>query len=75
MDLNLILLHNKKYFQYRFNKNSLTDMSTLNSLLTIQHYVEDNDINGDVKKYILANDEVERFVGNATEVNMYKDLF
>ena len=75
MELNLILLRNQKYFQYRFNKNSLTDVDALNSLLSIMHYVKDNDTQNDIKSYVLQNDEVEQFVGNAHEVNTYKDLF
>lgn len=75
MELNLILLYNQKYFQYRFNKNSLSDVKALNSLLTIMHYIDDNDVNKKVKRYILKNDDVEQFVGNAHEVNTYKDLF
>lgn len=75
MELNLILLRDQKYFQYRFNKNSLTDVDALNSLLAIMHYVKDNDTQNDIKSYILQNDEVEQFVGNAHEVNTYKDLF
>lgn len=75
MELNLILLRNQKYFQYRFNKNNLTDIDALNVLLTIMHYVKDNDAQNDTKSYILQNDEVEQFVGNAHEVNIYKDLF
>lgn len=75
MELNLILLRNQKYFQYRFNKNNLTDVDALNSLLAIMHYVKDNDIQNDIKSYVLQNDEVEQFVGNAHEVNTYKDLF
>ena len=75
MELNLILLRNQKYFQYRFNKNNLTDVDALNSLLAIMHYVQDNDTQNDIKSYVLQNDEVEQFVGNAHEVNTYKDLF
>lgn len=75
MELNLILLRDQKYFQYRFNKNNLTDVDTLNSLLAIMHYVKDNDTHNDIKSYVLQNDEVEQFVGNAHEVNTYKDLF
>ena len=75
MELNLILLRDKKYFQYRFNKNNLTDIDALNALLTIMHYVKDNDAQNDTKSYILQNDEVKQFVGNAHEVNTYKDLF
>lgn len=75
MELNLILLRNQKYFQYRFNKNNLTDVDALNSLLAIMHYVKDNDTQNDTKSYVLQNDEVEQFVGNAQEVNTYKDLF
>ena len=75
MELNLILLRNQKYFQYRFNKNNLTDVDALNSLLSIMHYVKDNDTQNDIKSYVLQNDEVEQFVGNAHEVNTYKDLF
>ena len=75
MELNLILLRNQKYFQYRFNKNSLTDVDALNSLLAIMYYVKDNDAQNDIKSYVLQNDEVEQFVGNAHEVNTYKDLF
>lgn len=75
MELNLILLYNQKYFQYRFNKNSLSDVKALNSLLTIMHYIDDNDVNKKVKRYILKNDDVEQFVGKAHEVNTYKDLF
>lgn len=75
MELNLILLRDQKYFQYRFNKNNLTDVDALNSLLAIMHYVKDNDAQNDTKSYILQNDEVEQFVGNAHEVNTYKDLF
>lgn len=75
MELNLILLRNQKYFQYRFNKNNLTDVDALNSLLAIMHYVQDNDAQNDTKSYVLQNDEVEQFVGNAHEVNTYKDLF
>lgn len=75
MELNLILLRNQKYFQYRFNKNNLTDVDALNSLLAIMHYVKDNDTQNDIKSYVLQNDEVEQFVGNAHEVNTYKDLF
>lgn len=75
MELNLILLRDQKYFQYRFNKNNLTDVDALNSLLTIMHYVKDNDTQNDIKSYVLQNDEVEQFVGNAHEVNAYKDLF
>ena len=75
MELNLILLRNQKYFQYRFNKNNLTDVDALNSLLAIMHYVKDNDTQNDIKSYVLQNDEVEQFVGNAQEVNTYKDLF
>lgn len=75
MELNLILLRNQKYFQYRFNKNNLTDVDALNSLLAIMHYVKDNDTQNDIKSYVLQNDEVEQFIGNAHEVNTYKDLF
>lgn len=75
MELNLILLRNQKYFQYRFNKNNLTDVDALNSLLAIMHYVKDNDTQNNTKSYVLQNDEVEQFVGNAHEVNDYKDLF
>lgn len=75
MELNLILLRDQKYFQYRFNKNNLTDVDALNSLLAIMHYVKDNDTQNDTKSYVLQNDEVEQFVGNAHEVNSYKDLF
>lgn len=75
MELNLILLRDQKYFQYRFNKNNLTDVDVLNSLLAIMHYVKDNDAQNDIKSRILQNDEVEQFVGNAHEVNTYKDLF
>ena len=75
MELNLILLRNQKYIQYRFNKNNLTDVDALNSLLAIMHYVKDNDTQNDIKSYVLQNDEVEQFVGNAHEVNTYKDLF
>lgn len=75
MELNLILLRDQKYFQYRFNKNNLTDVDALNSLLAIMHYVKDNDTQNDIKSYVLQNDEVEQFVGNAQEVNTYKDLF
>lgn len=75
MELNLILLRDQKYFQYRFNKNNLTDVDALNSLLAIMHYVKDNDTQNDIKSYVLQNDEVEQFVGNAHEVNSYKDLF
>lgn len=75
MELNLILLRDQKYFQYRFNKNNLTDVDALNSLLAIMHYVKDNDTHNDIKSYVLQNDEVEQFVGNAHEVNTYKDLF
>lgn len=75
MELNLILLCDQKYFQYRFNKNNLTDVDALNSLLAIMHYVKDNDTQNDIKSYVLQNDEVEQFVGNAHEVNTYKDLF
>lgn len=75
MELNLILLRDQKYFQYRFNKNNLTDVDALNSLLAIMHYVKDNDTQNDIKSYVLQNDEVEQFVGNAHEVNTYKDLF
>lgn len=75
MELNLILLRDQKYFQYRFNKNNLTDVDALNSLLAIMHYVKDNDTQNDIKRYVLQNDEVEQFVGNAHEVNTYKDLF
>lgn len=75
MELNLILLRDQKYFQYRFNKNNLTDVDALNSLLAIMHYVKDNDTQSDTKSYVLQNDEVEQFVGNAQEVNTYKDLF
>lgn len=75
MELNLILLRDQKYFQYRFNKNNLTDVDVLNSLLSIMHYVKDNDTQNDIKSYVLQNDEVEQFVGNAHEVNTYKDLF
>lgn len=75
MELNLILLRDQKYFQYRFNKNNLTDVDALNSLLAIMHYVQDNDTQNDIKSYVLQNDEVEQFVGNAHEVNTYKDLF
>lgn len=75
MELNLILLRDQKYFQYRFNKNNLTDVDALNSLLAIMHYVKDNDTQNDTKSYVLQNDEVEQFVGNAHEVNTYKDLF
>ena len=75
MELNLILLRDQKYFQYRFNKNNLTDVDVLNSLLAIIHYVKDNDVKNDIKSRILQNDEVEQFVGNAHEVNTYKDLF
>ena len=39
------------------------------------HYVKDNDTQNDIKSYVLQNDEVEQFVGNAHEVNTYKDLF
>lgn len=75
MELNLILLRDQKYFQYRFNKNNLTNVDALNSLLAIMHYVKDNDAQNDIKSYVLQNDEVEQFVGNAHEVNTYKDLF
>lgn len=75
MELNLILLRDQKYFQYHFNKNNLTDVDALNSLLAIMHYVKDNDTQNDIKSYVLQNDEVEQFVGNAHEVNTYKDLF
>lgn len=75
MELNLILLRDQKYFQYRFNKNNLTDVDALNLLLAIMHYVKDNDTQNDIKSYVLQNDEVEQFVGNAQEVNTYKDLF
>lgn len=75
MELNLILLRDQKYFQYRFNKNNLTNVDALNSLLAIMHYVKDNDTQNDTKSYVLQNDEVEQFVGNAHEVNTYKDLF
>lgn len=75
MELNLILLYNQKYFQYRFNKNNLSDVKALNSLLTIMHYIDDNDVNKKVKRYVLKNNDVEQFVGNAHEVNTYKDLF
>lgn len=75
MELNLILLHDQKYFKYRFNKNNLTDVDALNSLLAIMHYVKDNDTQNDIKSYVLQNDEVEQFVGNAHEVNTYQDLF
>lgn len=75
MELNLILLRDQKYFQYRFNKNNLTDVDALNSLLAIMHYIKDNDTQNDTKSYVLQNDEVEQFVGNAHEVNTYKDLF
>ena len=75
MELNLILLRDQKYFQYRFNKNNLTDVDALNSLLAIMHYVQDNDTQNDTKSYVLQNDEIEQFVGNAKEVNTYKDLF
>ena len=61
MELNLILLRDKKYFQYRFNKNSLTDVDAL----AIMHYIKDNDVQNDIKSCILQNDEVEQFVGNA----------
>lgn len=75
MELNLILLYNQKYFQYRFNKNNLSDVKALNSLLTIMHYIDDNDVNKKVKRYVLKNNDVEQFVGNVHEVNTYKDLF
>lgn len=70
MQLNLVLLYQQKYYQYQFNKNDLTDIDTLNTLSKIMHYVKGHD----VYSYILKNEDIEQFVGNAVEVKSYKDL-
>lgn len=75
-ELNLVLIYNQKYFVYRFKQNSLADdKQLLESLTAIADYIQAQPDHNDVKRYVLENDQIDQFVGNAAEVNTYKDLF
>lgn len=75
-ELNLVLIYNQKYFVYRFKQNSLADdKQLLESLTAIADYIQAQPDRNDVKRYVLENDQIDQFVGNAAEVNTYKDLF
>lgn len=75
-ELNLVLIYNQKYFVYRFKQNSLADdTQLLESLTTIADYIQSQPDHTAVKRYVLENDQIDQFVGNAVEVNTYKDLF
>lgn len=75
-ELNLVLIYNQKYFVYRFKQNSLADdKQLLESLTAIADYIQVQPDHNDVKRYVLENDQIDQFVGNAAEVNTYKDLF
>lgn len=75
-ELNLVLIYNQKYFVYRFKQNSLADdKQLLESLTAIADYIQAQPDHNDVKRHVLENDQIDQFVGNAAEVNTYKDLF
>lgn len=75
-ELNLVLIYNQKYFVYRFKQNSLADdKQLLDSLAAIADYIQSQPDHNNVKRYVLENDQIDQFVGNAAEVNTYKDLF
>lgn len=75
-ELNLVLIYNQKYFVYRFKQNSLADdKQLLASLTAIADYIQAQPDRHSVKRYVLENDQIGQFVGNAAEVNTHKDLF
>lgn len=75
-ELNLVLIYNQKYFVYRFKQNSLADdKQLLESLTAIADYIQTQSDHNNVKRYVLENDQIDQFAGNAAEVNTYKDLF
>lgn len=75
-ELNLVLIYNQKYFVYHFKQNSLADdKQLLESLIAIADYIQSQPDHTAVKRYVLENDQIDQFVGNAVEVNTYKDLF
>lgn len=75
-ELNLVLIYNQKYFVYRFKQNGLADdKQLLESLTAIADYIQSQPDHTAVKRYVLENDQIDQFVGNAAEVNTCKDLF